>query len=102
MVGKGSSKQSAPHAIIIHFFGAIHAIYFRYVLRHPIMIVAMWAGGVAADIVFVLTGAGLVARPSPGSIFAELAMTPRGGHFGVLAGILVGAVVSVVVRSGIL
>ena len=69
---------------------------------HPIMIVAMWAGGIAADIVFVLTGAGLVATPSPGSIFAELAMTPRGGHFGVLAGILVGAVVSFVVGSAIL
>src|SRR5438132_1215432 len=80
MVGKGSAKQSAPGAIIIHFFGGIHEIYFPYVLMHPIMIVAMWAGGIAADIVFVLTGAGLVAPPSPGSIFAESAMTPRGGH----------------------
>jgi PTS system mannitol-specific IIC component len=101
-VGKGSAKLSAPGAIIIHFFGGIHEIYFPYVLMHPIMIVAMWAGGIAADIVFVLTGAGLVATPSPGSIFAELAMTPRGGYFGVLAGIVVGAVASFVVGSMIL
>lgn len=101
-VGKGNAKQSAPGAILIHFFGGIHEIYFPYVLAHPIMIVAMWAGGIAADIVFVITGAGLVATPSPGSIFAEIAMTPRGGHFGVLAGILVGAVVSFLVGSAIL
>jgi PTS system mannitol-specific IIC component len=101
-VGKGNAKQSAPGAILIHFFGGIHEIYFPYVLAHPIMIVAMWAGGIAADIVFVVTGAGLVATPSPGSIFAELAMTPRGGHFGVLSGIFVGAVVSFLVGSAIL
>ncbi len=101
-VGKGNFKQSAPGAILIHFFGGIHEIYFPYVLAHPIMIVAMWAGGIAADIVFVITGAGLVATPSPGSIFAEMAMTPRGGYFGVLAGILVGAVVSFLVGSSIL
>lgn len=100
--GKGNAKQSAPGAILIHFFGGIHEIYFPYVLAHPIMIVAMWAGGIAADIVFVLTGAGLVATPSPGSIFAEMAMTPRGGYFGVLAGILVGAVGSFLVGSSIL
>jgi len=101
-VGKGNFKQSAPGAILIHFFGGIHEIYFPYVLAHPIMIVAMWAGGIAADIVFVITGAGLVATPSPGSIFAEMAMTPRGGYFGVLAGILVGAVVAFLVGSSIL
>src|SRR5437667_159519 len=77
MVGKGSAKQSAPGAIIIHFFGGIHEIYFPYVLMHPIMIVAMWAGGIAADIVFVLTGAGLVATPSPGSIFADTGLAKR-------------------------
>src|SRR5438132_725965 len=61
------------------------------------------AAGVGALIASrLITGAGLVATPSPGSIFAELAMTPRGGHFGVLAGILVGAVVSFVVGSAIL
>ncbi len=100
--GKGLAKQSAPGAIIIHFFGGIHEIYFPYVLSHPIMIVAMWAGGIAADIIFVATNAGLVATPSPGSIFAYLAVTPPGQHFGVLGGVLVGAVASFLVGSFIL
>ena len=100
--GKGLAKASAPGAIIIHFFGGIHEIYFPYVLSHPIMIVAMWAGGIAADIVFVVTGAGLAATPSPGSIFAYLAVTPPGQHFGVLGGVLVGAVASFLVGTLIL
>ena len=100
--GKGNAKQSAPGAIIIHFFGGIHEIYFPYVLMHPIMLLAMWAGGIVADTWFMLTGAGLVATPSPGSIFAEIAMTPKGAHVGVLGGILVGAVASFLVGTLIL
>jgi PTS system mannitol-specific IIC component len=100
--GKGLAKESAPSAIIIHFFGGIHEIYFPYVLMHPIMIIAMWAGGISADIWFMLTGAGLVATPSPGSIFAELAMTPRGAHIGVIGGILIGTAASFLVGSVIL
>ena len=101
-VGKGMAKLSAPGAIIIHFFGGIHEIYFPYVLAHPIMIVAMWAGGIAADFVFVAFDAGLVATPSPGSIFAYLAVTPPGQHIGVLAGVATGAVASFLVGSLIL
>jgi PTS system mannitol-specific IIC component len=102
VMGKGLAKLSAPGAIIIHFFGGIHEIYFPYVLAHPVMIVAMWAGGIAADFVFVATGAGLVATPSPGSIFAYLAVTPPGQHFGVLSGVAVGAIASFLVGSMIL
>ena len=89
-------------SIIIHFFGGIHEIYFPYVLSHPVMIVAMWAGGIAADTVFVATNAGLVATPSPGSIFAYLAVIPPGQHFGVLLGVATGAVASFLVGSLIL
>jgi PTS system mannitol-specific IIC component len=94
VAGKGLLKESAPGAIIIHFFGGIHEIYFPYVLAHPIMILAMYAGGILADTWWMLTGAGLVATPSPGSIFSYLAMTPKGWHFQVLMGILIGAVAS--------
>jgi PTS system mannitol-specific IIC component len=100
--GKGMARLSAPGAIIIHFFGGIHEIYFPYVLSHPIMILAMWAGGIAADLVFVATNAGLVATPSPGSIFAYLAVIPPGQHFGVLLGVTTGAVASFLVGSLIL
>jgi len=100
--GTGMWKQSAPGSIIIHFFGGIHEIYFPYVLGHPIMILSMWAGGISADLWFQITGAGLVATPSPGSIFAYLAVTPRGGHFAVLGGVLIGAVAAAVVGTIIL
>jgi mannitol PTS system EIICBA or EIICB component len=100
--GKGLAKLSAPGAVIIHFFGGIHEIYFPYVLSHPVMIVSMWAGGIAADTIFVATNAGLVATPSPGSIFAYLAVIPPGQHLGVLGGVAVGAVASFLVGSVIL
>jgi len=92
--GRGLLKESAPGSIIIHFLGGIHEIYFPYVLAHPIMILAMYAGGILADLWWVITGAGLVATPSPGSIFSYLAMTPKGWHFQVLTGILIGCVAS--------
>jgi PTS system mannitol-specific IIC component len=100
--GKGLLKQSAPGAAIIHFLGGIHEIYFPYVLAHPIMLLAMWAGGLCADFVFVITNAGLVATPSPGSIFAYLLVIPKGSHFGVLLGVLVGAIASFLVGSVVL
>ena len=102
VAGKGMLKETAPGSMIIHFLGGIHEVYFPYVLAHPIMILAMIAGGFAADLWFVISGAGLVAAPSPGSIFAYLAVIPPGQHFQVLTGVLIGAVVSAVVGMLIL
>ena len=102
VAGKRLLKDSAPGAMIVHFLGGIHEIYFPYVLAHPIMILSVIAGGFAADLWFTLTGAGLVATPSPGSIFAYLAVIPRGQHFPVLMGVLIGAVVSFLVGAFIL
>jgi mannitol PTS system EIICBA or EIICB component len=102
VVGKGMLKESAPGAMIIHFLGGIHEIYFPYVLAHPITILSVIAGGFAADFWFVVSGAGLVATPSPGSIFAYLAVTPRGMHFPVLTGVFIGALVAFAVGAFIL
>jgi mannitol PTS system EIICBA or EIICB component len=102
LFGPRAIRPSAPGSIIIHFFGGIHEIYFPYVLMRPILIVAMIAGGMAGVLTFLVTGAGLVATPSPGSIFAYLAVTPRGEHFGVLAGVAVAAAVAFAVASVIL
>ena len=102
VAGKGMLKESAPGSMIIHFLGGIHEIYFPYVLAHPIMILSVIAGGFSADLWFTITGAGLVATPSPGSIFAYLAVIPRGYHFSVLTGVLIGAVVSFLVGAVIL
>ncbi len=96
---KGMIKQSAPGAIIIHFFGGIHEIYFPYVLMNPVLLLAVIAGGMSGVFTFVVLGAGLIATPSPGSIFALLAMTPRGGFLPVIAGVLVSTTVSFLVAS---
>jgi mannitol-specific phosphotransferase system IIC component len=100
--GPRAIRPTAPGAIIIHFFGGIHEIYFPYVLMRPITIVGMIAGGMAGVFMFLVTGAGLVATPSPGSIFAYLAVTPKGGLFGVLAGVVVAAAVSFGVNAVLL
>jgi mannitol-specific phosphotransferase system IIC component len=100
--GPRSIRPTAPGAIIIHFLGGIHEIYFPYVLMRPILILATIAGGMAGVFTFLVTHAGLVATPSPGSIFAYLAVTPKGGYFGVLAGIAVATIVSFVVASMLL
>ena len=97
IAGKGMLKQSSTGSMVIHFLGGIHEIYFPYVLAHPIMLLSMIAGGFAANLWFVISGAGLVATPSPGSIFAYLAVIPPGQHFAVLTGVLIGAVVSATV-----
>ena len=102
VAGKGLMKESAPGAMIIHFLGGIHEIYFPYVLAHPIMIGAVIAGGFCADLWFMVTGAGLSATPSPGSIFAYLAVTPPGQHFFVLTGVAIGAIVAAVAGIALL
>ena len=66
------------------------------------MILSVIAGGFSADLWFTISGAGLVATPSPGSIFAYLAVIPRGQHFAVLTGVAIGAVVSFIVGAVLL
>ncbi|WP_404799172.1 PTS mannitol-specific transporter subunit IIBC [Bacillus aerolatus] len=102
LFGKGMAKQTAPGAAIIHFLGGIHEIYFPYILMKPLLLVAAISGGATGIFTFLLFDAGLVAAPSPGSIFAIIAMTPRGNYLGVLAGVLAATVVSFLISSVIL
>ncbi|MDR0785745.1 MAG: PTS mannitol transporter subunit IICBA [Treponema sp.] len=94
LVGKGAAKSSAPGAVIIHFLGGIHEIYFPYVLMNPILILAMMGGGFAGVLTLSIFGGGLIAPASPGSIFAELMMTPKGAYVANILGILIGGAVS--------
>lgn len=101
VAGKGVVKDSAPGAMVIHFLGGIHEIYFPYVLMRPILVVAVIAGGAAGVLMFQIFGAGLIATPSPGSIFAYFAVTPPnlggGVYFGIYGGMIVSVVVSFLV-----
>ncbi|TFE02232.1 PTS mannitol transporter subunit IICB [Jeotgalibacillus salarius] len=92
--GKGMAKLSASGAGVIHFLGGIHEIYFPYILMKPILILAAILGGATGIMTFTLFDVGLVATPSPGSIFAYLAMTPRGDYIGMLAGVFASTAVS--------
>lgn len=101
-LGKKSSKQSAPGAAIIHFFGGIHEIYFPYVLMKPLLIVALIVSGAVGVLTFSLLNVGLVAAPSPGSIFAILALAPKGATLKVLLGVIVSAIVSLLISMPII
>jgi PTS system mannitol-specific IIC component len=102
LFGRGIPKASASSAAIIHFLGGIHEIYFPYILMKPILLLAVIAGGMSGTLIFTIFGAGLVATPSPGSIFAYAAMTPKGNYVGVFLGVAVAAAVSFVIASIIL
>jgi mannitol PTS system EIICBA or EIICB component len=102
LFGPKSLRPTVPASILIQFFGGIHEIYFPYVLMKPRMILAAMAGGAAGVGTFMITGAGLVATPAPGSIFAYLAETPKGGWFGVALGVLIAAGVSFAVGAALL
>ena len=102
LVGKGSAKSSAPGAVVIHFLGGIHEIYFPYIMMNPLLILSVILGGASGVFTFQLFDAGLVAPASPGSILSLLAMTPKGGYLGIIAGVLVSTVISFVVSMPLL
>ena len=95
------TKSSAPGAVIIHFFGGIHEIYFPYVLMNPVIIIAPIAASIVTIFYYSIMGAGLVGPASPGSIIAFLAVAPKGETLRVLIGVVLAAVVSFVVASPI-
>ncbi len=102
IAGKGSAKSSAPGAVIIHFFGGIHEIYFPYILMNPLLLIAAIAGGACGVFIFTMFDVGLVSAASPGSILAILAMAERHSYLGLITGVLLAAVVSFFISLPIL
>ena len=95
--GKGSTKQSAPGAIIIQSLGGIHEIYFPYILARPGLLLGAIAGSAAALGFYQFTDAGLVAPASPGNFITLPVMAPKGETLIILGGILIAAAVSFLV-----
>lgn len=95
------TKSSAPGAVIIHFFGGIHEIYFPYVLMNPVIIIAPIVASIVTIFYYSIMGAGLVGPASPGSIIAFLAVAPKGETLKVLIGVVLAVAVSFVVASPI-
>jgi PTS system mannitol-specific IIC component len=102
LFGPKRLRPSVPGAILVHFFGGIHEIYFPYVLMKPRLILASICGGAAGIATSLITGAGLVASPSPGSIIAYTLVAPRGGLLAVYASVVVATLVSLAVASALL
>lgn len=92
--GRGMARRTAPMAALIAGVGGIGEVYFPFVLMNPKLVFATM-GGIATSLsMFVLFDGGTVATPSPGSIFAMLALTPKGALAGNLIGFFAGMAVS--------
>lgn len=96
------TKSSAPGAIIIHFFGGIHEIYFPYILMNPVVIVAPIVGNIVAIFFYLVTDCGLVGAPSPGSIIAFTMMSPPSQVVLTWLGVIIAAAISFVIATPII
>lgn len=102
IAGKGSAKTSAPGAVIIHFLGGIHEIYFPYILMNPLLLLAVIAGGASGIFTFTLFDVGLTGTASPGSIISILMMCERHSYLGLILGVLISTIVSLVIALPLL
>ena len=96
-----TTRGSAPGAIIIHFFGGIHEIYFPYILMNPVVIIAPIVGNACAILFFSIMNAGLNGPAAPGSIIAFTMMSPRSSIFVSWIGVAIAAAVSFVIAAPI-
>ena len=97
-----ATRDSAPGAIIIHFLGGIHEIYFPYILMNPIVIIAPIVGNICAITFYSLTGCGLQGPASPGSIFAFVSMAPKDSILLTILGVVIAAGVSFAIAGPII
>ena len=102
VAGKGETRSSAGAAAVIQFVGGIHEIYFPYVLMNPIVILGPMVGNIVGIFTLNLLGGGLKGPASPGSIIAEMMLTPRDSYFANIAGIAIAAVVSFLISAFLL
>lgn len=102
IAGKGNAKSSAPGAVIIHFLGGIHEIYFPYILMNPLLLISVIAGGASGIFCFNLFNVGLTAPASPGSIIAIMMMAEKHSYFGLIVGVAVASLVSFAISVPIL
>lgn len=103
--GIGVSRATAPGAMVIHFLGGIHEVYFPYVLAKPALLLAMVLGGASGVATNMILGTGLVAPAAPGSIFAvgaQAVLVSPMNLVGVLASVVISAAVTFAVASVIL
>jgi PTS system mannitol-specific IIC component len=102
LFGPRAIRPTVPSAMIVHFLGGIHEIYFPYVLMKPILVIAAIIGGAGGVLTFVLLGGGLIAPASPGSIIAYILVSAPGTILPNLVGVIVAAIIAALVGSVLL
>jgi len=94
LVGPKMLRGTIPGVAIIHFFGGIHEVYFPFILMKPKLILSTILGGMAGVLTGTIMNNGLTGPPSPGSIFAYIAVTPKDGFIGMILQVTIAAAVS--------
>jgi PTS system mannitol-specific IIC component len=102
LFGPRAIRPTVPAAMVVHFLGGIHEIYFPYILMKPILVIAAIAGGATGVLWESLWGLGLVGPASPGSIIAWALVSPPDNIALNLIGIFIAAAVSALVGSALL
>ena len=97
-----TTKDSAPGAIIIHFLGGIHEIYFPYILMNPVVIIAPILGNICAITFYTLFNCGLKGACKSRFNHCLSFYGAKGETLMVLLGVLIAAGVSFLVASPII
>ena len=102
LFGPRAIRPTVPAAMVVHFLGGIHEIYFPYVLMKPILVIAAILGGATGVLWEVIFNLGLVGPASPGSIFAWILVSPPDNLLLNMLAIVLSAAVAAVVGSVLL
>lgn len=102
LFGPRAIRPTVPAAMVVHFLGGIHEIYFPYVLMKPILVLAAIVGGATGVLWEVIWGLGLSGPASPGSVIAWALVSPPNNIALNLIGIVLAAAVSALVGSVLL
>ncbi|MBI5161254.1 MAG: PTS mannitol transporter subunit IICB [Micrococcales bacterium] len=97
LFGPRAIRPTVPAAMVVHFLGGIHEIYFPYVLMKPILVIAAIVGGASGVLWESIFGLGLVGPASPGSIIAWALVSPPDNIVLNLLGIFIAAGVTFVI-----
>jgi mannitol PTS system EIICBA or EIICB component len=99
LFGPRAVRPTVPAAMVVHFLGGIHEIYFPYVLMKPILVVAAIVGGATGVLWESIFHLGLVGPASPGSVIAWGLVSPPDNIALNLIGIVLAAAVTFVVGA---
>jgi len=102
LFGPRAIRPTVPAAMVVHFLGGIHEIYFPYVLMKPILLIAAIVGGASGVLWETIFNLGLSGPASPGSIIAWALVSPPENIVLNLIGIFIAAAVTAVIGAVLL